>query len=190
VTGSLQRFFSVSPIPNFGQSTFSRRIAGVRYRQIAPPLPVEDTVECHNRFRFGIPWPWQQVASPGGIVSATGDDVSVDILAQVDCPRTDGATVSFAVWAGDEPIDILQFSRSANQQYSQLYRGRTGGSLNILLDDARAIITVTDTSAERILRITSEWHDRALNGEFRSPLSQADSYRSHFETIVGTWSWL
>jgi hypothetical protein len=187
--GGLQRILGNLSTPSFGLGG-SRRIAGVRYHEIVPPLPLDDTVLCPNRFQFGIPWPWEESHSPAGIVSGTGEDVAVVALTQVDCPRTDGEYVGFGVWSEDGIIDIPQFGRQANQQFSRLYRGKSEGSLTILLDGARAIVTVTSTSDEQILRVTSEWHDRSLHAEFRSPVRQAESYKPHFETIIGSWSWM
>lgn len=189
MAGGLQRLLGSARTPSFGQ-TRSRKIAGVRYHEVIPLLPLDGMVLCPNRFRFGMPWPWIQIEDPAGIVSGTGDDTQLEALAQIYCPRTDDCYVGFGIWAEDGDIDIPQFARQADQQFAQLYRGRSDGSLTILLDGARAVVTVTTTSTERILRVTSEWHDRSLHGEFRSPIAQADSYKPHFETIIGSWSWV
>jgi hypothetical protein len=184
-----QRLFGSGQSLSFGQ-TRVRRMGGVRYLEISPPLPVESTVSRPNRFSFGLPWPWIEVREPGGVVSGTGDEVQIDLLAEAYCPRTDGLSVGFGVWAENETMELPQFGRQSQQSFSQLYRGQSEGTINILLGGIRAVVSATATSSERILRMMSEWHDRTLHAEFRSPLAYADSYKPHFETIVGSWTWL
>ncbi len=175
-------------LPRGGRPGF-KRIGGARYQTIRPVLPVERYVESPGRFHFGIPWPWEEFTEATRVMSATGDETQIASLAQVYCPRADGEVVSWGVWSEQGEFDALANARSIATQFAQIYHGTVVGTRAVLLGGARTLIVNVATATQRIDRVSTEWHDRILYGEYRSPILYADAYAAHLETILGTWVW-
>lgn len=160
-----------------------------QHRSVTAPLPVEHWVGCPGRFRFGIPWPWEEHQQAASVVDSTGKELPNRPLAHVAAPRTDGASVSLIVWEEASPLDPDQAASSIGRQIASLYQGRLGRTQRLLLGGYRAVLVEVEAPQEYVGRLMSQWHAGSLHAEFRAPRAHVERYRPDFNTILGTWTW-
>lgn len=164
-------------------------IQAARFRPVHAVLPPDSWVEVPGRFRFGVPWPWQQnVEVDTQIVDATGGSSGNKPLAMASAPRTIG-DASVVLWHSRERFEpntayLVGYTR-------HIYGNPPRSVRRIRLAGAKAVVIEVDTAhAQRSYRLISEWGPNdLLHGEFRIPAHVAEGYRPHLDTMLATWRW-
>lgn len=164
-------------------------IQAARFRPVRAVLPPDAWFEVPGRFRFGMPWPWQQRADvDAALVDDTGHRSEREPLGLASAPRA-GGEACLLLWRGDEPLEphLTDVAGQARHLYGYPPRSLR----RIRLAGAKAIVIEVDTAhAQRAHRLIAEWGpNHALHGEFRTPATTADGYRPHLDTMLATWQW-
>lgn len=164
-------------------------IQAARFRPVHAVLPPDTWFALPGRFRFGMPWPWQQHTDvEDELVDDTGQRSDRPPLGLASAPRSSG-DARLLLWRGDEPLqphltDVAGYTR-------HLYGNLPRSLRRIRLGGAKAIVIEVDTAyGQRAHRLVAEWGpNHALHGELRTPANTADGYRPHLDTMLATWQW-
>lgn len=170
--------------------TLRNWVAGVRYRDPRPVLPVTTRMSSMTAgYSFGIPFPWAPVDVA---VLARAGSSSPDELPDlaVTAPRSDGRDPWFNVKAHPGAVDVdgedlgMALHRLAAANSAQPGRPR-----RLRLAGARAVILPVRSAQQEVHQLVVDSGGAVVMGYLVVPVDHAPGYLEQFETMLGSWAW-